>query len=341
VNPIIKPTKTAWSPATLNNIQQYNHNSFIYHFSLNKENGLDKKEKKKKDKGKKEKAQEQGVDHMDTDMTNKQSRNINVDTIKYFKSLKKFQKSSMWHIDLQSPDLLVSRPYTPITQWKMFTDTLTLQLLIKLYPDGKMSQKLSTAKVGDLFYISAPQKTLSIPFFDGAEKTPKKKGQSSDNTSKTSLPVEIPSYSLLGGGTGITPFFQLLQYAADHYNTHMTTTTTNSSANHSQNHFPKFTLIYSNKTTQDILLHNELQILQEKLPSLKIIHTLTQEHSNTSAGVVEKGRITGDLIKNHGSATMGHSQSIVCGPKGMWEYLYPLLLSEGGFLPPQCTELEA
>lgn len=71
----------------------------------------------------------------------------------------KFPNEDVWHVDFLKEDgENVMRSYTPIstsTQYKAGT----LEFMIKIYPEGKMTKWLSTLKVGDLLPISSPLPT--------------------------------------------------------------------------------------------------------------------------------------------------------------------------------------
>jgi cytochrome-b5 reductase len=86
--------------------------------------------------------------------------------------------------------------------------------------------------------------------------------------------------ALIGGGSGITPFYQLLD-AALRDPTNKT----------------RFTLLYANVSEADILLRDELAALERAHPhALRIVHTL----DNPPAGWTgAKGYVSRELINKH------------------------------------------
>ena len=76
----------------------------------------------------------------------------------------------------------VMRPYTPVS----VPEAKQLELAIKTYPDGKLTQYMSTMKPGDVLDFKGP--LVKIPMKDAAAKK------------------EI---GLVAGGTGITPMLQM------------------------------------------------------------------------------------------------------------------------------------
>lgn len=78
----------------------------------------------------------------------------------------------------------ISRPYTPISKE---SDKGFFDLLIKKYPDGKMSSHIHSLKPGDLLEVKGP-----IPKF-------KVEANMAD------------TIGMIAGGTGITPMYQIIQ----------------------------------------------------------------------------------------------------------------------------------
>lgn len=69
---------------------------------------------------------------------------------------------------------------------------------------------------------------------------------------------------------------------------------------HALKHFPRLrhTLVYSNKTWEDVIFRTQLTALQQKYPDrLKVIHTLTRETKGTPSGLdLRRGRISSALL---------------------------------------------
>lgn len=108
----------------------------------------------------------------------------------------------------------IIKPYTPIT---LDSDLGYFELVVKMYPMGRMSHHFREMKVGDYLAVKGP--TLQM------------KGRFKYK------PGEVRSFGMLAGGTGITPMFQvtraILENPKDKTEVH---------------------LIYANHTYEDILL---------------------------------------------------------------------------------------
>jgi len=130
------------------------------------------------------------------------------------------------HISIKTtlPDgSVVMRPYTPTSDGEArgFVD-----FVVKVYPDGKMSQSLDKLKPGETMEFKGPKGRYSMQ----------------DHGSKTHV-------GMIAGGTGITPMYQV---AVAHLKNPNNTT--------------KFSLIFANVTEDDILLKDELDDLAARFP---------------------------------------------------------------------------
>ena len=107
---------------------------------------------------------------------------------------------------------------------------------------------------------------------------------------------------LLGGGIGITPFRDMIKYAGD-------------------KKLPmKLTLLYSNKTPDDIVYKDEWPLFETQNPNLRVVHTITDD----AAWHGRKGRINEAMIKEFCS-DINNAMFYICGPPGMVEGLSSLL----------------
>ncbi|CAJ1420610.1 unnamed protein product [Effrenium voratum] len=72
-------------------------------------------------------------------------------------------ESSIWHIDLAAPlgedGEEIQRSYTPLSNAEQYKKGV-LELLIKVYPKGKMSSHLGRMKPGDSMLVSRPVATV-------------------------------------------------------------------------------------------------------------------------------------------------------------------------------------
>ena len=92
---------------------------------------------------------------------------------------------------------------------------------------------------------------------------------------------EFEDVALIGGGSGITPLYQLLNHAL------------NDPANRT-----RFTLLYANVSEADILLRDELAALQRAHPqTFKVVHTLDKPPAAGWSGA--SGYVSRELVQAH------------------------------------------
>lgn len=127
------------------------------------------------------------------------------------------------------------KPYSPIHWTSEYID-----LLIKTYPEGRVSNSLFNKEIGDKIWMRGPIEKLNVG---------KVFGQGN----------QVKRLLAFAGGTGIAPIYQIIKYLEDAANT-------------------KIILTYSNKTREDILLLEELEQLQLYMGDrLEIRHFITSE----------------------------------------------------------------
>lgn len=170
---------------------------------------------------------------------------------------------------------LAMRAYTPISRPEHEGEVV---LLIKKYEQGVISKYVhEQLKPGDTLAVKGP-----IPKFPY-------KGTYACHTCFVShvcfsTPIhtenEYEHVALIGGGSGVTPLYQLLDNAL------------RDPANKT-----RFTLLYANVSESDILLRDELDALERAHPhTLRVVHTL----DNPPAGWAgAKGYISRELISAH------------------------------------------
>lgn len=217
--------------------------------------------------------------------------------------------AAMWHIWLRVSD--VSREYTPISSSADTAASGKIDLVIKIYDNGRMSEKLPDLRVDDQVMVSAPRTTLHIPELE----TP-------DLTSGL-------HFYLFAGGTGIAPCLQLLRRAQ----------AVGSSAS----------LLYSTWTADDVLLGAELEALasswcapNDPRAKLSLSFLLTRESSERrapkrlrkcTAAVVCGRRVDMELVEQammQGEAA--HTAiTIISGPSGFNEHCETLVRPASGF----------
>ncbi|KAJ7269360.1 hypothetical protein B0H12DRAFT_1249740 [Mycena haematopus] len=165
----------------------------------------------------------------------------------------------------------VIRPYTPVSA---ADNTGELAFLIKKYETGVMSKYIHTLKPGDSLKIKGP-----IPKFPYKEN-------------------EFDQVALIGGGSGITPLYQVISHALS-----------------SPSNTTKFKLLFSNVTEEDILMREDIDALAKKHPkNLEVVYLLDKPKSDWKGPT---GFINADVIKKYvAPPTTERTMVMVCGPPG-------------------------
>jgi ferredoxin-NADP reductase len=108
---------------------------------------------------------------------------------------------------------------------------------------------------------------------------------------------------LLGGGIGITPFISICKYCAD---TRQKT---------------KVTLLYGNRTENDIAFKKELETMQQQNENLKVVFILNEASSGWRGAT---GLITPEMIKKE-IPDYKETMFYTCGPPGMVQVMEKLV----------------
>ncbi|KAJ7755002.1 cytochrome-b5 reductase [Mycena maculata] len=165
----------------------------------------------------------------------------------------------------------VVRPYTPVSS---ADNTGEIAFLIKKYDTGVMSKYIHTLKPGDFLSIKGP--IHKFPY----------------------RPNEFDEVALIGGGSGITPLYQVISHAL---------------ANPSNT--TKFKLLFSNVTEEDILMREDIDALAKKHPkTLEVVYLLDKPKPDWKGPT---GFINADIIKKYvAPPTAERTMVMVCGPPG-------------------------
>lgn len=172
----------------------------------------------------------------------------------------------------------VVRPYTPVS-----TNATVgkFELMIKVYPEGKLSKHL------DMLQVGAKMGFKHIP-----------------PNVKIQYPFGKAKVGMIAGGTGITPIMQALHAALG---TAGDTST--------------FSLLYGSRTTGDILARDALDEWQKAYASrLSVTHVLSAEPEG-SAWPGVRGNINRELIEKHLPKPSDDCVIMVCGPPPMYHAL--------------------
>ncbi|GME93528.1 unnamed protein product [[Candida] boidinii] len=169
----------------------------------------------------------------------------------------------------------VIRPYTPISD---VNDKGEIQFVIKRYPDGKMSNHIFDLKEND---------TLSF-------KGPILKWKWEEN--------QFREITLIGGGTGITPLYQLI---------HKILTNPNDNT--------RISLIYGSTSPEDILLKGELDSLAQTHPQQFSIDYFVDKAPTGTEFNGKVGYITEEDLKKSLFGPSKDSHVFVCGPPPLYK----------------------
>ncbi|KAI1119955.1 oxidoreductase NAD-binding domain-containing protein [Nemania abortiva] len=165
------------------------------------------------------------------------------------------------------------RPYTPITK---SNEAGVIELMVKKYPNGKQSTHLHSLQPGDYLRFVTP-----IPGYKW-------------------VPNKHPDVTLIAGGAGITPIYQLIQGIL-----------------HNPEDKTRITLVFGVNTDADVLLKPEFEDFERRFPNrFKAIYTV----SNPVPGSpYAKGYVTKELLSKVMTTTpeTGGTKVFVCGPPAM------------------------
>jgi len=165
------------------------------------------------------------------------------------------------------------------------------ELTVKLYQNGKMSQKLSKIKIGDVIRARGP-----FGLDDLNERV---------QNCETLIMICV--------GSGITPMYQVVKHLASIMDSNKST------------NLKRVNLLYGNKTIQDIIFENDLNSLSKELNNDKLkfemIHRISRESQDkittdytTQFNFVkyESGRIDTNYVKQHLS-NISNGLFLLCG----------------------------
>lgn len=165
----------------------------------------------------------------------------------------------------------VVRSYTPISNNR---DLGRLELLIRVYPQGKLGNYLKNLEVGDVAEIRGPKGAMKY-----------RRGMSK-------------KIGMVGGGTGITPLFQLIRAICE-----------------DKNDDTEISLVYGNRSESDIMLKDKLDRYAETVGhKFKVYYTLDQPSASWKGA---KGHITKDLLAERMPKAASDTKVLLCGPPGM------------------------
>lgn len=186
----------------------------------------------------------------------------------------------------------IARPYTPIYPLGN-DDKGYLELLIKVYydrkdkPGGIMSQYIDQLKIGDRVKIKGPAGHIHYL------------GRGVITVHSTT--IKVNRISMIGGGTGITPLYQLAKTVLQ-----------------DPNDTTKVALLYSNHSESDILLRSELGDMAKTDKRFTVWYTLSSEADKNWKFSV--GRINDMMIREYLFPPSDDSIVLLCGPPAMIDH---------------------
>jgi cytochrome-b5 reductase len=194
-------------------------------------------------------------------------------------------------------DELVKRPYTPTTS---DDNQGYFDLVIKIYPNGKMTQYLDQFSIGQTIEVSGPSGNLIYKgngLFDVRPRKP-----------EPFVTRRIRRLGLIAGGTGITPMYQILNEILKEQ----------TSIVPGERVDIKIWLIFANQTEQDILLRDELQQLAaSNSDRFKLWYTVDRDSEEWK---YSKGFINETMLSEHMPPPGDDVLICICGPPPMIKF---------------------
>jgi cytochrome-b5 reductase len=171
----------------------------------------------------------------------------------------------------------VIRPYTPVSTNAMVGK---FELMVKVYPDGKMSQFLDSLDVGQPMHFKHVGGNVKIqyPFND-------KK-----------------AIGMIVGGTGITPMIQALHCVLG-----------------TKDDTSKVAMLYGSKTSNDVLAKETLDAWTASYGDrFNVTHVLSEEPAEGSSWTGARGFITREMIEQNFPKPDSDCLIFVCGPPALY-----------------------
>lgn len=124
------------------------------------------------------------------------------------------------------------------------------------------------------------------------------------------IKAEMENVVFLAGGIGITPFLSMIRGEI----------ATNSTR--------RMTLLYANKSPQDIAFQQELEFLANAHPLLRLAHTIENGELTASPVPCHSGRVTEELLRQYGG-DMRQNHYLLCGPPPFMDCMKEYLSAAG------------
>jgi cytochrome-b5 reductase len=173
------------------------------------------------------------------------------------------------------PDIQIQRPYTPLDA-SAFGEAgdSEFQLLVKRYDDGEMSKWLHRRQPGDEVKFRGPVPTWTWR-------------------------PEMTSITFIAGGTGITPFFQLVQMLSAKQIKH-----------------PDLHLVYASTSAETVLFEKELHEHVKRYPGKVSTHLTIDANPTGAKTAAATGRLASANLHKWLPEPDEGARLIVSGPEG-------------------------
>eukprot|EP01116_Phalansterium_solitarium_P020515 TRINITY_DN608_c0_g1_i1.p1 TRINITY_DN608_c0_g1~~TRINITY_DN608_c0_g1_i1.p1 ORF type:complete len:494 (+),score=81.24 TRINITY_DN608_c0_g1_i1:68-1549(+) len=191
---------------------------------------------------------------------------------------------------------LVSRPYSPVRPVRTDEDDGTFDLVVKIYfagespafpQGGKMSQHLESLKVGDKVLVKGPDGHV---LYKGCGRF-----------TIGGVTIATKRVALIAGGTGLTPMVQLIRSALS-----------------DKSDETKLSLLYSNRTVDDILMRNELDQMAAENPDRFTVWYTVSTDPEGKEWKFSVGHVDEELMHEHlFSPPDASTIAFLCGPPAM------------------------
>jgi nitrate reductase (NAD(P)H) len=182
-----------------------------------------------------------------------------------------------------------------------------IEMVIKIYRSGSnphfnqggiMTQYLEQLEIGSTLRVKGPEGHLHY--------------QARGILTVHGHPIRVRRISMIAGGTGITPMYQLIKAILD-----------------DPDDTTELALVYSNHTLNDILLKGELDELAQQHHNFKLWYTVSDSPGpEWKFGV---GRIDEKMLHEHLFVPGSGSVALVCGPPAMVSLSALPMLEKIGF----------
>lgn len=235
-----------------------------------------------------------------------------------------------------------------------------LRLLIKLYPNGKLTSRLASHGVGHVVFVSPPETTLTLPRMVPPELLLSPSSVPAALASEAALAASAPMFGpstavgLIAGGTGVTPILQLAQWCLSE------------ALSGEQQQHPRPSnvfIVVSNHSRADALGDREVRALAAAYPDrVSVLHTFTRAGASgdpvVSTAPFERDGQLGNVFYTRGridaamlsaflptpaaasGASLHLARVVTSGPNGMMAAA-AAALAQAGHHPDCIVELEA